>query len=718
MNINWHEIPFFRILFPFLIGLILSIYWVNYLPVLWYACGFSIFVLIMMQNYLKGFYASKAFGIVATLALFLFGFQIGSSYDERHSGDFFIKKVEKTSRLVVQITEMPTVDKWVKFRAKVLMVDSSQTSGDLLVYVKKDSLSEQFNYGDQLLLKGWINEINAPQNPNQFDYQSYLHFKNLHYQTFIQADSWQTIDKNKGNFFYATLFKMRKGGLQTLQKHLSERSYSVGAALILGYREALSEDIQKAYTDSGAIHVLAVSGLHVGIIALILQYLLKLFFRGKNKYSKLQPVIVIAGLWLFALLTGGSPSVLRAATMFSFVTWGMYTKTSNSVYNNLAASAFILLCWNPYLIKSVGFQLSYLAVLGIVYFQPIIYRLWYIPNGSWRKLSNYPTNILHYIWTLTTVAIGAQIGTLPVTLYYFHQFPSLFWLSGLVVIPAAMLILSLGLATMILEMISDWLAAPFGYLLDCVIEIVNKAIFALNTLPIGKIDSIQMSGLGMLLLFGIIGSLIFTLENYKKLASAHINQSHLSIKKAMGKGIFVALFFAVALSALYAFNHFQTQKQTEIIIYNIRNHTLIEAIDGEKTYSIQSDSIDKKSVEFATAGYHIAKGIREKQLVSFGEKLKNDKIFYSDNILFYNNLKFLILNEAVNLEKIDKLKVDYVLLVDNVFLDLKALKGKITFEELIFDASNKSKSIRYWRKTCKKLEIDYYDITADGAWRK
>ena len=491
MNFNWHETPFLRILLPFLIGLILSIYWILNLPVLWYICASFVPILVIMQRYLKGFYASKIFGVVAILALFLFGFQIGSSFDERETADFFIKKIDKKSHIVVQITEMPTIDKWVKFRAKTLMVDSSQTSGDLLVYIKKDSLSEQLNYGDQILLKGWINEIQSPQNPHQFDYKAYLHFKNLHYQTFVQSSNWLKIDENKGKSFWSILFKMRKKGLSILQQNLSERSYSVGAALILGYREALSEDIQKAYADSGAIHVLAVSGLHVGIIAWILQQLLKLFFRRKNKYSKWQPAIVIAGLWLFALLTGGSPSVLRAATMFTFVVIGNYMKTPNSVYNNLAASAFLLLCWNPYLIKSVGFQLSYLAVLGIVYFQPIIYRLWYIPTGSWCKLSNYPTNFLNYIWTLTTVSLGAQIGTLPVTLYYFHQFPTLFWLSGLVVIPAAMAILVLGILTMISGVFSDWLASIFGWLLNGIIEIVNRAIFGLNELPIGKIGCIS-----------------------------------------------------------------------------------------------------------------------------------------------------------------------------------------------------------------------------------
>ena len=356
---SWQEIPFVRLTFPFVLGLIAAIY--IDLSVKWF--WLLLPVLLLISTFLKknkSYENRFVFGICINLFLLILGYQVCFEYNELRSPSHFSNFTgkEKTP-LLLQLNEIPLNSKWTRAKAVVKYVNNKPCDGNLLVYINRDSLSETLAYGDLIAVNTYLNRVEAPKNPNQFDYQDYLHFNNIHYQTFIKADSWELVKREQGNVFYTAIFKLRKHSLNTLEKYLSVNSYPVGAALILGYREALSQDIRDAYGDTGAIHVLAVSGLHVGIVTLILNFLLNLIPIRSKRFKKIvQPIIIISSLWLFAFLTGASASVLRAATMFSFVTIGFTINRPSSIYNTLAISAFLILLFKPYLIKSVGFQLS------------------------------------------------------------------------------------------------------------------------------------------------------------------------------------------------------------------------------------------------------------------------------------------------------------------------------------------------------------------------
>ena len=218
-------------------------------------------------------------------------------------------------------------------------------------------------------------------NPHAFNFKKYWHHQNIHYQGFVKADHWQLLKRKQGNYIIDKALNTRNRFLQILKKNLStENEYAVASALILGDKQSLDSDLKNAYSGTGAMHVLAVSGLHVGLVYLGLAFLLGLL-KIKNWYwIFIRTTLIIISIWLFALLTGASPSVMRAATMFSFIIVGKSMRHHPSIYNTLAASAFCLLCFNPLLLMEVGFQLSYLAVSGIIYFQPKIYRWWIIDN--------------------------------------------------------------------------------------------------------------------------------------------------------------------------------------------------------------------------------------------------------------------------------------------------------------------------------------------------
>ena len=683
-----YEIPFVRLLVPFVFGICVSIPFDVKIPFAWGIIFSTAIVLAMLKLYLRPLSTHHWLGVFIHILLFLVGFQLCYEHDERNTSHHFSNSLTENSLITLKISEIPIKDKWVKFKGCVQSLDSNHSSGNILVYLPSDSLSTELNYGDIIVLNSHLSPISPPQNPNQFNYQSYLHFKNIHYQTFAKANQWTLLETNQGNPLFTLIYKWRTNGLITFQKYLSPDNYSVGAALILGYREALSEEVQKAYADTGAIHVLAVSGLHVGIIALILKYLLGLLFKRVKRFLILQPIIIIICLWLFAFLTGGSPSVLRATTMFSFVTIGLYINRPSSIYNNLAISAFILLLVNPYFIQSVGFQLSYLAVLGIVYFQPKIYKILYIPN-----------KIGDYLWTLTTVAIGAQIGTLPVSLFYFHQFPILFFISGLIVIPAATLILSLGLATLFFEIWLPSVARIFGIALDYVIEAVNWSIFFLQDFPISKIDGIWLSTFGMILLFISIISLIYWIQTAKS------------------KSLILSLSALMLLSGYSAFRNIQNQREAKVVIYSIYKQTAIDIIHKKSTVTLFSKSTDKKSYQFASENFLTKQGIRHQEFITFDDTLRSETIFYNGSILHFNKKTFLILSKNTNWENVYHLKVDYLLICENPYLKIEELTSKIQCDQIIFDASNSKKSVSYWKKDCERLNIEYFDINEKGAWQ-
>ena len=692
---SWQEIPFVRLVIPFVIGLITAIYIDLSSNWLWLLLTILFLVSIFFKKS-KSYQNRFIFGVFANLFLLLLGYQVCFEYNELRSPSHFSNFIEKEKiPLLVQLNEIPLNSKWTRAKAVVRYANHKPCDGNLLIYINRDSLSETLAYGDLIAVNTYLNRVEAPKNPNQFDYQDYLHFNNIHYQTFVKADSWELVEREQGNIFYTAIFKLRKHSLNTLEKYLSVNSYPVGAALILGYREALSQDIRDAYGDTGAIHVLAVSGLHVGIVTLILNFLLNLIPIRTKRFKKIvQPIIIISSLWLFAFLTGASPSVLRAATMFSFVTIGFTINRPSSIYNTLAISAFLILLFKPYLIKSVGFQLSYLAVLGIVYFQPKLYRL-----------IKVPTKLGDYCWQLTSIAIAAQLGTMPVTLFFFHRFPVMFWLSGLIVIPAATLILSLGIFTLVLEWISPFLASCIGWLLDYIIYGVNQSIFWIQTLPVNKIEGIWLPSLSMFLLYGIILCFVFIIQN----SLVHQHQKRF-------KAFFAMMIMILVMTSFTSFNHIGQQNKQQVFVYNVYKHSIVSFIDGHSLYRFQSDSIDKKSIAFSIDGHENALRIHDKEVLNIGDTIQNKSIYSNGKVIYFKEKTFLIIDDNIDLDDMEhQIEVDFVILTGNPKLYLKDLIAKIKCQQIIVDASNNTKKIGYWKKDAEEFGVDLYDV-ADGAW--
>jgi competence protein ComEC len=364
----------------------------------------------------------------------------------------------------------------------------NDAQGKVLVYHQRD---KPLKPGQILLVKKKPEEIASPLNPYEFDYKEYLLRQGIYYRQFLGKD-FQVVDSlSQSGLTYFLVHLRHDIGEMLKSKIPDENSAQIALALLLGQKKELDPTIREAYTQAGVMHILAVSGLHVGIIYALFILILKPLKLKKEK-ARLYLLFVISIIWLYAFLTGLSPSVVRAAMMFSLLTLGQMRERPPSIYNILAFSAILMITINPDVIYEVGFQLSYLAVLGIVMIQPLILNLW-LPRQK----------VMEYIWQLTSVSIAAQVVTFPLSVYYFHVFPTYFLLGNLLILPLAFVIMQVGVPLMIFGWIPV-LGDILGWMLSWLIWVQNWLAEAIRLIPGGKLDRLTMDSSGMILVWGML----------------------------------------------------------------------------------------------------------------------------------------------------------------------------------------------------------------------
>lgn len=694
--INPREIPFARWLLFFVIGVLSSLCFQFQLPHTKSILVISLIFCLISQRQKDSFRCWWIRPLPFYLFFIVLGYTITLNKNDLLKEDHFRNFLGNKSFIIGKIEDMPIKKKWVKFEMQTEGIgtnleDVTPCTGKLLIYIEKDSLSEHLRNGDIIMFKNPIFEIEAPKNPHAFNYKQFLNYKNIHYQTFIKSPNWKLLKKNEQTTINSLALSLRTKFLDILRKYLKEENqFAVGSALILGYKDEISEEVQTAYADTGAMHVLAVSGLHVGIVYLILQILLINRINSVHPLWKIGKVAIpLFGIWAFALLTGMPPSVKRAATMFSIFIFGTALARTRNSYNILAASAFWILVFDPYLIMSVSFQLSYSAVFGILYFQPRIAKLWVIKN-----------EIGNYFWQLSAMSLAAQLGTAPLGLFYFHQFPIYFLLSGLIVIPAAFLILNLGLALFLFESINSSLGTPFGWALNKLIELVNWLIFQIQHLPGSVIGGIWISGTIAFLIYLIIG------------------KTAIAFEKKNFKWIIGSLSILTLVSLSYSFTKYQHSKNRKIVFYHLNRSTVIDFFDGSDLISITSENTDSKALGYAVQNNRWAEGAKNIQTYHFQDSTEYilDRWFYHAGFIQFYDKKIATIDAPSDTLSNSKIEVDYLLVRNNPKINIQSLLNHYDFEQIIFDASNSRWKVEKWIDECYLKEISFHNIQKDGAF--
>jgi len=372
---------------------------------------------------------------------------------------------------------------------------------DALLFIKD---AQTINVGDTVVFTNKLYRLFDIKNPQEFDYKNYLVRKGIHYSSVLDSGTFTVLKSTEIPFYNSPFTFLREKIEEKLKPYLNEEAAALVFSIILGDRAGLSPELQTHFSKTGLMHLLAVSGLHLGIFIGVLRWFFSLGRLMTILNPRLRFVILLCILWFYALLTGFSPSIQRASVLFSFLLLhDLWPEKRKNTLNLLAASALVLFLINPYCLQEVGFQYSYLAVIGIICLaQPISKRI-YIPN-----------KILKWFFELLVVSFAAQLFTSPLALYYFGNFPSYFLLSNVLVLPLGIALVIIGALSLFTIFITP--IVPFiGFVLQNLAAAIITCTKFLSSLPSANVF-FPFSKTEMLLSLGFLVLLILTLVRSTK----------------------------------------------------------------------------------------------------------------------------------------------------------------------------------------------------------
>lgn len=559
-----------------------------------------------------------------------------------------------------------------KYIVEITRLNSEKTSGQLLLNLQKDTTVTDLNIGSIYYTKNRFVTVQKPRNPFQFDYKTYLKQRQIYHQIYVKPSELLPESLTSNSLMaYADVFR------KTVNSKLKNAGFKPEAlgiinALLLGQRQDIDQDIYNNYVNAGTIHILAVSGLHVGIVFLILSFLFKPIELLKYGKHYLKPALIVLVLWAFAFIAGLSPSVTRAVTMFSIIAIAQHLKRPTNIYNTITISAFVILICKPIFLFDVGFQMSYLAVFAIVSIQPLLYKLWqpkyYIVDKPWQ---------------IFTVTLAAQLGVAPISLFYFHQFPGLFFVSNLVIIPFLALILGFGLLIItlaLLNILPHFLVMAFSFVIDClngfIAWVAQFEDFLFRDIPFTLFH-----------VFSAYLILISLVQLWKHKTTHFLIHTLLSF---------------VLFSSVIIYTKFETSGNA-FIVFNKNRATVIAQKKGKNlSVHYNSDSLDITKDNM----------IKNYKVGHFINTITTDSL---RSIYSYNNQLVLVI-DSLGAYKITGFKPDYVLLRNSPKLNLNRLIDLLQPKHIIADASNYKSYVELWKETCKNKKIPFHSTYEKGAF--
>lgn len=550
------EIPFIRILVPYVAGITAG---------LWFRPGYTFFILsattillaLFSSFFLKSLFSNTLFGLFFSLAMFICGLWF---YSEEKKG--ITPLVNEESVFTGILDEYPiekanTYQLIIKLKSLQKEGESVAVSGSLSVYHDKDGLPIVLVPGDILTFRLTPVEITNRGNPCEFDYKFFMENKGIGYMGFTDSSDLIKISAPKRRYLAHKALIVRDKLMEMYAtRGVDEERMAIIGALTLGEKSLLNQDQKDIFSKAGIIHVMSVSGLHAGIVSMVVMGLL-FFLDGRLRWIRV--IAAIISLWVFAFVTGLEPTVLRASLMFSFLHLGQLLKRPVNNINSVLASAFILLVMRPSVLFAPGFQLSYLAVLYIIGF-----------NKPFIGLLGTKSRTANYIWQSVLITVLAQAGTLPLTVTLFNRFPTWFILSNVIILPVATLALISGLALLLLF--------PLVFASEFIAIVLNRLVWLTEhmtetaaTLPLSTIENIGMTTPECLALIIAITAVTAFLANMKKISRLF--------------PLATILLFATTATITRA----KTSGESNLIVYNTIGYSTVGVQSGKNLY-ILSDS--------------------------------------------------------------------------------------------------------------------------------
>nr|WP_121272247.1 ComEC/Rec2 family competence protein [Pedobacter schmidteae] len=561
------EIFFVRILAPFSVG-ILCFYgcMVGWISNSLLIANSLIFIYLFIRNarYKKAnaYRYAGINGLIAHVLCFILGSSSVILYNNAFHSDYYALK--KSNYLKIRIIEAPQkkpniilftalVTKSACIKPSLLTKKSENcifntASGKIRISISTDRHHPiSLKYGDELIIPYKFVEVPSPLQPSEFDFKAWLAAQNIYHQTYLKPHEVVKTNQGTGNKVIHFALELREKQVLTYRKLIkNDDAFAVAATLILGYRADLTAETLEIYSKTGTIHVLSVSGMHVSLVYLVLNYVLW-FLRGNKLLKTLKMLFILGAIWAYTLLTGFSPSVLRAAIMISVLVVAKSFARNTNNYNIIAFAAFCLLLYNPFLVWDIGFQLSFMAVLGLIYLQSKIQALWPIKQFWLAK-----------IWETTAMSLAAQLATYPFSVYYFHQFPIYFLLSNLFITLPAALIMYMGIVILLFKL------SCLGPVFEWLICFMNTGLNWIAQLPFSGVTAIWLSKTELTLLCIALLLLITALSEFRK------------------KQLIVALLIFLNLSVLLSFGKMKAFHQKKTIRFTLKKNYAVAIIRSHK----------------------------------------------------------------------------------------------------------------------------------------
>lgn len=689
----WHNYPFVRIVIPFILGIVLAISLAIFMPV-W------IFIVLLFMCFALTYIARLRIyklRIIYGYFLFLLIVVLGNNLTYSKLNKSISLSKYNIKAITAYIIEAPDeTEKSIKLIVRTRIICDSDTSYNhslkALLYLQKDSHSKALHMGDEILFSAGFDTIKPPMNPHAFNFKRYLKFKQIFYQHYFRSDQWKLISKRKGNQFKIIANGIRTYLINTLKKQDFEIEHlGVASAILLGYDQILDPETRDEFADAGAMHVLCVSGLHVGIIYLIFASLFS-FLKKYKKGVLIKGILLLFVIWVYAFITGLSPSVLRASTMLSFIIIAESLSRKSSVYNSLAASAFLLLLFNPLMLMEVGFQLSYSAVLGIVSIFPILRKRLYVRNKIIQKIRD-----------ILIVSLAAQLGTFPLAIYYFHQFPLYFLLTNLLVVSFAGIIIYVGFSFFVLSAV-PFLNLVLAYVLKKCIGFLCYYVAFIESLPSASLEGLLLSipavVLCFVLLLAVFRSILFKNKTW----------------------FFMGSISLCLLLFLFTYRNYKIKNTHEIVCYDAGYGMALDFISSGKNV-LMVDSVlnaETKRLEFAVGNHWIYSGLNKPRvLVDHNEIIQEiNLIKYKSIINFRGKTMLLIDGKAKDQRLLKETNIDCIFISSNPKVNMLVLDSLYHPAQIIINKDNYFSYQQRWKNEAIENNIPIWLIAESGAFIK
>lgn len=679
--INFKTIPFLRILFPFVTGIAASLqfgFFKNFHVVFFISLFCLLATFLFQQFYKPALYLKKGLYIISiNCFLFLLAFESLYLYKATSYATHYSHYVVRDAQNIAGVIEdMPVATgKFTKVPFRITSIKNNSgwhtVNGKTIIYVRNDTsaAATELAIGNTLLLKAKLGYVNAPQNPDEFDYKTFLEEKNIYHVIYAKPAEMCLMSEKTTGFSIAQSGARIKAKVVSVLRHhgLSQEAFSICSALLVGYDDEIDSSVMQSFSHSGTLHILSVSGMHTGVLFAILMWIFAKVDKYE-RYEKLKCFCVILSLFLFVLITGFSPSVLRAALMLTLVIVGKTFYRNGNSYNTLLLSAFILLLFNPYLIKDVGFLLSYFAVFGIIYFYPTLQKIYVFENS-----------ILQWLWSGALVSVAATLFTLPITLYFFHQFPIWFILSNAIIIPISMVLMAGAVALVCLSKIVV-ISAILVYLINASTSIMlwlaqltdKPGIGYMDFISFSKTDALFCSALILLFLVVIVS------KQYK-----HVLY--------LGGLCIVWLCFSIA-------NSYTESRQKELVLFHVKHQSVFALRNGQTIYINLNNISDKEFQRYVKPYLLRFPNLRMVETKTNLVKSAHAAIGFINHegiALPAGDIKHWVVSNDAPLG-----------------IPLNTVKNG---SMIIADCSNSYKFVRQLKKACEQNHIAFYSVKESGA---